>query len=166
MVRAVLEQFLHDCPGVPGVLAYGIAADGSGAGYAAGIADPRTGRRLTPDATFRTASNTKTFAAATALRTAEAGRLALDAPVADFLPAGLVGRLVVIDGISHGHEVTVRHLLTHCSGVPSLDDPGFVRRLSTDPGLVRPVRSRHLGDRGRHDDREPERGSRRSHRPV
>jgi CubicO group peptidase (beta-lactamase class C family) len=68
MVRAVLEQFLRHCPGVPGVLTYGIAADGTGTGYAAGIADPRTGRRLTPGATFRTASNTKTFAAATALR--------------------------------------------------------------------------------------------------
>ena len=66
MVRAVVEQFLNT--GVPGVLAYGIAADGSGARYAARIAEPRTGRRLTPDATFRTASNTKTFAAATALQ--------------------------------------------------------------------------------------------------
>jgi len=136
MLQTVLEQFLLDCPGVPGVVVYGIAGDGPGSGLAAGIADPRTGRRLTPDATFRLASNTKTFAAATALRLTEAGRLPLDAPIAGYLPDELVGRLLVIDGTSHGHEVTVRHLLTHCSGVPSLDDPGFITRLIAEPDHI------------------------------
>jgi hypothetical protein len=42
------------------------------------------------------------------LRMMETGRLTLHAPVADFLPADLVARLVVIDGVSYGHEVTVR----------------------------------------------------------
>lgn len=135
-MRPVLEQFLRDCPGVPGVAAYGIAGDGSATGQAAGIADPRTGRRLTPDATFRLASNTKTFAAATALRLTEVGRLTLDAPIADYLPGELIQRLLVIDGKSHGHRVTVRHLLTHSSGVPSLDDPGFIRRLIAEPHHV------------------------------
>lgn len=136
MVGAVLERFLQDCPEVPGVVVHGIGADGSGAGFAAGIADPRTGRPLTPDATFRTASNTKTFAAATALRMMEQGLLALDAPVAGFLPADLTGRLVVIGGTSYGHEVTVRHLLTHCSGVPSMKDPDFIDRLNSEPDRV------------------------------
>ena len=45
VVGAVLDEFLRDCPEVPGVVVYGICPDGSGAGYAAGIADPRTGRR-------------------------------------------------------------------------------------------------------------------------
>jgi D-alanyl-D-alanine carboxypeptidase len=135
-VRAVLEQFLRDCPGVPGIAVHRLAADGSSSGHAAGIADPRTGRRLTPDATFRLASNTKTFAAATALRMVEGGQLALDAPVADFLPGELVERLLVIDGISHGQQVTVRHLLTHCSGVPSLNDSGFIRQLIAEPDHV------------------------------
>ena len=135
-MRAVLEQFLQDNPGVPGIVAHRIAADGSPAGQAAGIADPRTGRPLTPDATFRLASNTKTFAAATALRMVERGRLALDAPIAGFLPAELVERLLVIDGTSHGAEVTVRHLLTHCSGVPSLEDAGFIRQLIAEPDHV------------------------------
>jgi D-alanyl-D-alanine carboxypeptidase len=136
MTRTILEQFLQYCPEAPGVLVYGISPDGSGAGYAAGIADTRTGRRLTPDATFRTASNTKTFAAATALRMMEQGRLTLEAPVSDFLPGDLVDRLLVIDGTSYGHEVTIRHLLTHCSGVANLDDAGFIRRLSEDPDHV------------------------------
>jgi D-alanyl-D-alanine carboxypeptidase len=135
-MRAVLEQFLQDNPGVPGIVAHRIAADGSPAGQAAGIADPRTGRPLTPDATFRLASNTKTFAAATALRMVERGRLALDAPIAGFLPGELVERLLVIDGTSHGAQVTVRHLLTHCSGVPSLEDAGFIRRLIAEPDHV------------------------------
>jgi D-alanyl-D-alanine carboxypeptidase len=136
VVRAVLEQFLQDCPEAPGVVVYGIGPDGLGSGYAAGLADPRTGRRLTPDATFRTASNTKTFAAATALRMMEEGRLTLDAPISGFLPGDLIDRLLVIDGTSYGHEVTVRHLLTHCSGVPNLDDPGFIRRLMSEPDHV------------------------------
>ena len=66
----------------------------------------------------------------------EGGQLALDAPVADFLPGELVERLLVIDGISHGQQVTVRHLLTHCSGVPSLNDSGFIRQLIAEPDHV------------------------------
>ena len=135
-MRAILEQFLRDCPGVPGIVVHRIAGDGSSSGQAAGIADPRTGRRLTPDATFRLASNTKTFAAATALRMVEGGQLALDAPIAVFLPGELVERLLVIDGTSRGQQVTVRHLLTHCSGVPSLEDAGFIRQLIAEPDHI------------------------------
>ena len=135
-MRAVLDQFLRDCPGVPGIVVHRIAGDGSSCGQAAGIADPRTGRQLTPDATFRLASNTKTFAAATALRMIERGELALDVPIAGFLPGELVERLVVIDGTSHGQQVTVRHLLTHCSGVPFPEDAGFIRRLIAEPDHV------------------------------
>ena len=43
---------------------------------------------------------------------------------------------MVIDGSSYGQEVTVRHLLTHCSGVPSLNDPDFLDRLNNEPGRV------------------------------
>jgi D-alanyl-D-alanine carboxypeptidase len=136
MLQPVLEQFLRDCPGVPGIVVYGIAGDGSASGQAAGIADPRTGRSLTREATFRLASNTKTFAAATALRLTEVGRLTLDAPIADYLPGELIPRLLVIDGKSHGHQVTVRHLLTHSSGIPSLQDPGFIGRLIAEPHHV------------------------------
>jgi D-alanyl-D-alanine carboxypeptidase len=136
VVSTVLEQFLRDHPEVSGAAVYGIGREGSGAGYAEGIADPRTGRKLTPDATFRTASNTKTFSAATALRMMEKGRLALDAPISDFLPRDLVDRLLVIDGTSYGRQVTVRHLLTHSSGVPNVKDPDFINWLISEPDRV------------------------------
>jgi D-alanyl-D-alanine carboxypeptidase len=135
-MQEILDQFLRSCPAVPGVVAWGIGPDGSGGGYAAGLGDPVSGRPLLPDATFRLASNTKTFAAATALRMAEQGILAIDMPVADFLPDDLTRRLVVIDGVSHGAEVTVRHLLTHSSGVSCVDDPTFIARLISEPRHV------------------------------
>jgi D-alanyl-D-alanine carboxypeptidase len=125
-MQNVLEWFLRSCPAVPGIVAWGIGPDGSGVGHAAGLADPVTGRPLRPDTTFRLASNTKTFAAATALRMAELGMLELDEPAANFLPDELVGRLVIIDGVSHGGQITIRHLLTHCSSVPSVADPTYM----------------------------------------
>ena len=135
-MQRALEQFLRDCPAVPGIVAWAVGPDGTGMGHAAGLADPATSRPLRPDATFRLASNTKTFAAATALRMTELGALDIDATIADILPGELVRRLVVIDGVSHGAEVTIRHLLTHSSGVSSVDDPSFIARLISDPRHV------------------------------
>lgn len=58
---------------------------------------------------FRIGSLTKQFTAAAILRLAERGKLAVDDPLTKFLP----------DYPTHGHEITLRHLLTHTSGVHS-----------------------------------------------
>jgi CubicO group peptidase (beta-lactamase class C family) len=63
---------------------------------------------------FRIGSVTKTFTAAAVLKLAERGKLALDEPLTRYLP----------DYPTHGHEITLRHLLTHTSGIPNYTDLG------------------------------------------
>src|SRR5690606_27293436 len=89
-------------------------------------------RAMTVDTPLRIASNTKTFTAATALRLWEQGRLDLEAPVAGLiapeLDALLRERGYAADGI------TVRHLLTHSSGLYDHgSDPRFTQTLFGDP---------------------------------
>src|SRR5712692_8732720 len=68
-------------------------------------------RAMRPDAVFDLASLTKPMATATAvLQLWERGELDLDRPVAEYLPAF---------GASGKRTVTVRHLLTHTSGLPA-----------------------------------------------
>src|SRR3546814_7234827 len=78
---------------------------------AAGHADREAGRAMAVDTPFRLASVTKPFVSAAALALAERGTIDLDAPVTDWLPDFRPR----FDG---GEAViTVRHLLTHTSGL-------------------------------------------------
>ncbi|WP_434742509.1 serine hydrolase domain-containing protein [Micromonospora sp. SH-82] len=94
--------------GMPGVLAQ--ARDGRGAwNGASGVADVDTGRPMQPHMRHRVGSVTKTFMAATVLQLVGERRVALDAPVARYLP----------DLAPSG--VTVRMLLNHTSGIGTYD---------------------------------------------
>lgn len=73
--------------------------------------DPRP---VTPDTRFRIASITKLFTATAIMKLGESGALALDDPVRAHLPWFEIGR-----GPGTGEApVTLRHLLTHTSGLP------------------------------------------------
>lgn len=63
-----------------------------------------------PDTKFRIGSVTKPFTAILTLQQVEAGRLRLDAPIAEYLPDYRKDTAT---------KVTVRHLLTHTSGIPT-----------------------------------------------
>jgi CubicO group peptidase (beta-lactamase class C family) len=65
----------------------------------------------TPETKFRLASITKSFTALAILQLCEAGKLDLDAPIGRYLPSA-----------PHGDRITVRHLLTHTSGLRSSED--------------------------------------------
>lgn len=80
---------------------------------AAGLAGPDTPMSaLHP---VRIASNTKTYVAAAVLRLAEEGRLGIDDPIAAHLPDE-TSALLIGDGY-RPDQMTVRHLLTHTSGL-------------------------------------------------
>lgn len=82
---------------------------------AAGVSDRATGAKLSPDQPHRMASNTKTYVAAATLRLYEEGKLALDAPI-----AGLLSQESITELQRDGYDaraITVRHLLTHTSGL-------------------------------------------------
>ena len=92
------------------------SADGSSATHAA--AGTHAGRPIDEVTPFFLASTTKLIAAALAFRLAEEGRLSLDTPVISFFPAGMLDRLHVLKGVDYTAKITVRHLLSHTSGLP------------------------------------------------
>jgi len=81
----------------------------------AGVSDRATGAPLKPEQPHRIASNTKTYVAAAVLRLVEEGTLRLDAPIAGLLSGESVE--VLRRGGYRPDAITVRHLLTHTSGI-------------------------------------------------
>jgi D-alanyl-D-alanine carboxypeptidase len=89
---------------------------------AAGIARPDTRAALTPATPIHVASVAKTFTAVLVMQLAEEGRLGalgIDSTFATFgvLPREVVSRLHREDGVSQADRITLRHLLTHTSGI-------------------------------------------------
>lgn len=98
---------------------------------AGGLADREADRPMERDAIFRLASLTKPLVAATALAMIEQGVMALDDIVADHLPYFQP----MWDG--RPARITVRHLLTHTSGL-SYDD-ALIEKFETGWGLSGPI---------------------------
>ncbi|MBK6734648.1 MAG: beta-lactamase family protein [bacterium] len=115
-LQRVLDAFLAENPQAPGLTAWVLCPplDLEWSGAAGTVARNDT-RPLTPAHTFRIASNTKTYVAATVLRLAEEGRLALEAPLADLLPPDLA-TVLAADGYALG-AMTVRQVLSHTAGL-------------------------------------------------
>ena len=81
-----------------------------------------------PDTKFRLGSITKQFTAMLALQLVEQGKLKLDGKLSDYLPDYRK---------DIGEKVTVHHLLTHTSGIPSYTGlPGFFANVSRNPYKV------------------------------
>ena len=130
-------------PGLPGVSAArlaridslldGAVADSSIAGAVAlvlrdgkvmyeravGYADRASNRRMTSDAIFRIASQTKALTSVAILSLVEQGKLTLDDRVSRYLPS-FANTTVLIAGASAAvpakRQITIRDLLTHSSG--------------------------------------------------
>jgi CubicO group peptidase (beta-lactamase class C family) len=115
----------YDRPGAPGA-AVAVIDHGRVAFLRTyGLADLETGAPVTEWTNFRLASLTKPFTALAIMMLIRDGRLTLDERVADVLP----------DFPAYGHEIRIRHLLTHTSGLRAYQD--FVPDSST----------RHVKDR-------------------
>jgi CubicO group peptidase (beta-lactamase class C family) len=94
----------------------------------------------TDSTVYPVGSVSKQFTAAAIVMLAEQGRLVLDDPITRYLP----------EGSAVWPGVTIRHLLTHTSGVPQDTVPDW-RRDYTETELVRSAAAQHLeftpGDR-------------------
>lgn len=81
-----------------------------------------------PDIKFRLGSITKQFTAVLTLQLVEQGKIKLDGKITDYLPDYRKDT---------GERVTIHHLLTHTSGIPSYTGmPNFFRDVSRNPYTV------------------------------
>ncbi len=94
-----------------------------------GLADFEWNVPNTPDTKFRLGSITKQFTATLVMQLVEEGKLSVDARLADLLPYYRKDT---------GSKITIHHLLTHTSGIPSYtSQPNFMKEVSRDPYGVR-----------------------------
>ncbi|AQG79689.1 serine hydrolase [Spirosoma montaniterrae] len=90
-----------------------------------GMANIEWGIANTPDTKFRLGSITKQFTAMLIMQLAEQGKLKIDGKITDYLPDYPKAT---------GDKITIHHLLTHTSGVPSYTGfPKFFEEDSRDP---------------------------------
>ncbi|MEA2558930.1 MAG: hypothetical protein QOH06_434 [Acidobacteriota bacterium] len=88
-----------------------------------GLANLELGVPIQPDMVFEIGSVTKQFTAAAILLLAERGLLSVDDDVTRHLP----------DYPTHGQKITIDHLLTHTSGIPSYTGlPEWMPRVRED----------------------------------
>src|SRR3954470_5649096 len=95
---------------VPGAT-LGIVLGDESLDLASGVANVNTGVEATPDTLFQIGSITKVYTATIVMQLVDEGKVALDEPVATYVP-----ELVLADAEA-ARTITVRQLLTHTSGI-------------------------------------------------
>lgn len=101
---------------------------------ASGLAFAESGTPILEDDQFVVNSVAKMMTATIVLRLVEAGGLALGDPIAGYLPDSLIAGLHVYEGQEYSQAITVRHLLSHTSGIA--DDwacADFFELVASDP---------------------------------
>jgi D-alanyl-D-alanine carboxypeptidase len=127
-IQSHFEQWV-DAAGVPGAALSVVWPDGRAESVAAGVADRSTGRPMPVDALMLAGSTGKTLFAAVALQLLDEGRLDLDARVASY-----IGDRPWLAGLPNASEMTVRHLMTHTSGLVRYETtPAFTSALVRSP---------------------------------
>src|SRR5271166_4221472 len=127
-LQARLDRILREATAsgaLPGVVAAAAAtADGVLHQGAAGLRGLGSPAAMTADTVFSIASMTKAITGVAAMQLVEQGRLSLDQPAAELVPG--MDRPLVLEGFDADGEprlrpaarpVTLRHLLTHTSGL-------------------------------------------------
>ncbi|GID28683.1 serine hydrolase domain-containing protein [Paractinoplanes brasiliensis] len=97
----------HDVPGAT----LGILRDGEIGEAAYGVLNLRTGVEVTTDSLFQIGSISKVWTATLVMQLADEGKLQLDAPLIEVLPE------LKLSDPQVTAKVTMRHLLTHTSGI-------------------------------------------------
>jgi len=131
-LQGVIDEFLAENSIAPGISACvicpGMHLDWSGVAGTAAKDDPAP---MTPAHTFRIASNTKTYVAASILRLVEMGRLGLDDGLSGHLMPE-VNELLKSDGYDTD-VITIAQVLSHTAGIGDhTNDSLFVERIFND----------------------------------
>jgi CubicO group peptidase (beta-lactamase class C family) len=90
--------------------------------WSLGTKDLTTGDPITTDTVFRIGSITKIFTGLALLSLRDQGKLSLDAPVAKYLPE----IEQVLYPTKDSPRITIRHLVTHTSGIPRVGRLDYV----------------------------------------
>ncbi len=116
-------------------LAVGVIRDGQPAFFHGhGLADVASATPITEDTVFRIGSVTKLFTAIAVMQLWEAGRVDLDAPADAYLRAYRLAR-----ERTGWRPATLRHFLTHTSGIPEVRGVGDLTHASLTPAGGRPA---------------------------
>ncbi len=124
-VHNILDQAVAEY-GIPGMAVLARNAEGETFVGASGFADLESQTPLTAQHRFRIASISKTFVATVVMQLVEESKLALDETIDHWLDASIV------DAIPNGHSMTLRHLLSHTSGMYDFEDEAFIDLLFED----------------------------------
>jgi CubicO group peptidase (beta-lactamase class C family) len=121
---AMLEESMKNDEN-PGLVAL-VARNGKIVYHTAkGSADAITGKAMTKDAIFRIASQTKAITSTAVMMLWEEGKFRLDDPISKFIPEFKNPRVLqnfrygdtTFTSVPANKEITIRHLLTHTSGL-------------------------------------------------
>lgn len=117
----LLQGFLEQLMGMKGVRHAIMAVESRDGSFswveARGIAKP-DGTPMDANTPFWIASITKLYIASTILKLHETGMLSIDDLVIDYIPEDLLKGVHVIKGVDYYDQLTIRHLLSHSSGIP------------------------------------------------
>lgn len=126
---------------IPGAVLL-LARDGQVLGHEAfGVQDPTIGDPMDKDGLFRICSMTKATTATAAMILWERGQIGLDDPVSQYLPE--FADIAVLDSLRDdttgvysplNQPLTIRHLMTHTSGIPygDIGDERFAKLYARD----------------------------------
>src|ERR1700691_2417462 len=102
--------------------------------HAFGKANFQTGADFTPETPSNIGSVTKQFTAMAIMILAERNKLQYDDPVAEYIPE--------FSRAAHLSRITLRHLLTHTSGIPDYGDLAIDESGLSDRGLIAAILSK------------------------
>jgi CubicO group peptidase (beta-lactamase class C family) len=140
-IDAILEAAIAGGK-LPGVVALAGTRDQVIYSGAAGLRDVSGASPMTPDTVMWIASMTKAVTSVAALQLVEEGRLSLDSPIGEVLPA--YAAPLVLDGYSEDGRamlrsaaapITLRHLLTHTAGFAYEIWDGELQRFMREAGI-------------------------------
>ena len=126
-----VEQIVIDYR-FPGMTAAYVLPDKTTATFAAGYSDREHNIPMTENSRMLAASIGKTFTAAVILDLVREKKLDLDAPVGNY-----IGDEEWFSSLPNGSRITLRHLLTHSSGITNhVETPEFIKFVTVRRGNI------------------------------
>jgi D-alanyl-D-alanine carboxypeptidase len=130
-VREAMQE-IRAADGFPGVVVGYVLPDGRSSSVAVGLSDTAAETPMQPGDRMLSGSIGKTYVSAVTLQLVSEGLIGLDDPLSDWF-----GDEEWFARIPNANDLTVRHLMTHTSGIPRhIFAGGFIPALIAEPDRV------------------------------